>query len=82
MLESGFEEINHRAPWPADAGEKLDSIENSQRSGDALEDDISRPETIRFQGMRVTRFCVDCESTKDQIILNRIVGLKEDTGKD
>lgn len=42
----------------------------------------ARPETIRFQGMRVAYFCVDRESTEENLVLNRIVGLKEDTGKD
>jgi len=42
----------------------------------------ARPETIRFQGMRVAYFCMDRESSEGEVILNRIVGLKEDTGKD
>ncbi len=42
----------------------------------------ARPETIRFQGMRVAYFCLDRASTDGSLILNRIVGLKEDTGKD
>jgi len=47
-----------------------------------VKDGEARPETIRFQGMRVAYFCLDRESTEGDVILNRIVGLKEDTGKD
>ena len=79
MIEIGFEEISRRAPWPAEAGEKLDKVEPTDQSVEATQ---PRPETIRFQGMRVAYFCVDRESTNDEIILNRIVSLKEDTGKD
>ena len=81
MIETGFEEISRRAPWPAEAGEKNGNAETSQKNGveSAAE---PRPETVRFQGMRVAYFCVDRESTKDNLILNRIVSLKEDTGKD
>ena len=41
------------------------------------------PETVRFQGMRMGYFCVDRESgSGGKVVLNRIVSLKEDTGKD
>ncbi len=53
--------------------------EDGEKDGGEKE---ARPETIRFQGMRVAYFCVDRESTEGDVILNRIVGLKEDTGKD
>ena len=68
MLETGFEEIRRRAPWPAEAGEK---------NGDAV-----GPETVRFQGMRMGYFCIDKESDGKKVVLNRIVSLKEDTGKE
>ena len=44
----------------------------------------ARPETVRFQGMRMGYFCVDVESGggDGKLVLNRIVSLKEDTGKD
>jgi len=85
LLEVGFEEIRRRAPWPAEAGERPSEV--GERSGGKDEDGDgggkeARPETIRFQGMRVAYFCVDRESTEGDVILNRIVGLKEDTGKD
>lgn len=91
MIETGFDEICRRAPWPAEAGEK-----DLQHSPDvSVKDDGKEtggtsqggagpgPETIRFQGMRMGYFCVDREKTPDgKVVLNRIVSLKEDTGKD
>ena len=94
MIEIGFEEIRRRAPWPAEAGEKVDEGEEG-KGGDEKDDGgkradeqkgrEARPETVRFQGMRVGYFCVDRDSGEERkggLILNRIVGLKEDTGKD
>ncbi|ODA83105.1 hypothetical protein RJ55_01614 [Drechmeria coniospora] len=66
LIEAGFSEIQARAPWPATAGEA---------SG------TSGPESVRFQAMRVGYFAVDSDSTADKIVLNRIVSLKEDSGK-
>lgn len=82
MIESGFEEIRQRAPWPAEAGEKIPNAETSQANCADPTASKPRPETIRFQGMRVAYFCVDRETTTDNLILNKIVSLKEDTGKD
>ncbi|KAH8681675.1 glutaminyl-tRNA synthetase [Xylariales sp. PMI_506] len=67
MIESGFDEVKRRAPWPEAAGES-----ELGKGG---------PESIRFQGMRVAYFCVDSDSTDDKIVLNKIVSLKEDAGK-
>ncbi|KAK9453839.1 tRNA synthetases class I, catalytic domain-containing protein [Dipodascopsis uninucleata] len=39
------------------------------------------PESMRFQALRVAYFCIDRESTDNDIILNRIVTLKESTTK-
>ena len=74
MIETGFEEIRRRAPWPAEAGEK----------GSDSEGVAAGPETVRFQGMRMGYFCVDKDSSAgmEKVVLNRIVSLKEDTGKD
>ncbi|KAF2742311.1 glutaminyl-tRNA synthetase [Sporormia fimetaria CBS 119925] len=36
---------------------------------------------VRFQALRVAYFCVDVESTEDEIVLNQIVSLREDKGK-
>ena len=100
MIETGFDEICARAPWPAEAGEKADAADdtppdNSSDNAANVEDKAKglyakaaqstkvRPETIRFQGMRMGYFCVDIESKDgEKVILNRIVSLKEDTGKD
>lgn len=38
------------------------------------------PETVRFQALRIGYFCVDKDSASD-VILNRIVTLKEDSAK-
>lgn len=91
MIEIGFKEIRSRAPWPAEAGEngsngsKIDAkLAFADREKGKPDSKIynSPPETIRFQGMRNGYFCVDRESKGDAIVLNRIVTLKEDAGKD
>lgn len=82
MIETGSSEIRRRAPWPVEAGEKLANAETSQANGVEPAVTEPRPEPARFQGMRVAYFCIDRETTKDSLILNRIVSLKEDTGKD
>lgn len=74
MIETGFEEIRRRAPWPAEAGE--------QETGEGKETVVAGPETVRFQGMRMGYFCIDKDSEGGESVLNRIVSLKEDTGKD
>ncbi|KAI9675030.1 MAG: hypothetical protein M1817_001436 [Caeruleum heppii] len=68
-IEVGFDEVRRRAPWPNKDGEA------GPRSGTAP------GETVRFQGTRVGYFCVDKDSTVEQTVLNRIVSLKEDSGK-
>jgi glutaminyl-tRNA synthetase len=67
IIEIGFDEIRRRAPWPEQEGEK-----NNNKSG---------PESVRFQALRVAYFAMDSDSTDDMIVLNRIVTLKEDAGK-
>ncbi|PKS07417.1 hypothetical protein jhhlp_006020 [Lomentospora prolificans] len=66
LVETGYEEIRSRAPWPATAGE---------------ESGTDRPEAVRFQAIRVGYFAMDSDSVGDKIVLNRIVSLKEDSGK-
>ena len=39
------------------------------------------PETVRFQGLRVAYFAMDKDSVEGKVVLNRIVSLKEDSGK-
>lgn len=67
VIESGFDEVRRRAPWPEAAGES-----ELGRGG---------PESVRFQAMRVAYFAMDSDSSDDKIVLNRIVSLKEDAGK-
>ncbi len=69
MIESGFEEVRKRAPWP----EAENTSESKLGAGG--------PETVRFQAMRVAYFAMDTDSTEDKVVLNRIVSLKEDSGK-
>jgi glutaminyl-tRNA synthetase len=73
MIETGFEEIRRRAPWPR--------LEGERKEEGALEE--ARPETVRFQGMRVAYFCVDRDRDEERgkVVLNRIVSLKEDPKK-
>lgn len=69
VIETGLYEIKSRAPWPEEAGEKNRTVKDPG------------PETVRFQGLRVAYFTMDKETTDEKIILNRIVNLKEDSGK-
>ncbi|KAK1759198.1 tRNA synthetases class I, catalytic domain-containing protein [Echria macrotheca] len=66
-IESGFDEVRQRAPWPEAAGE-----DKLGKGG---------PESVRFQAMRVAYFAMDSDTTDDKIVLNRIVSLKEDKEK-
>lgn len=68
MIETGLNEVRRRAPWPEEGGEK----------------GLGRNagwETVRFQGLRVAYFCMDKDSEGEKVVLNRIVSLKEDSGK-
>ncbi|KAF2663238.1 Glutaminyl-tRNA synthetase [Microthyrium microscopicum] len=65
LIEPGFDEVRKRAPWPEAAGEHTSF----------------GPESVRFQAMRVAYFAMDSDSTDDKVVFNRIVSLKEDTGK-
>ena len=83
MIETGFQEIQRRAPWPADPELEKPTVEGKASRSEA-DNDVNpspRSETIRFQGMRVAYFCVDRDSTENKILLNRIVGLKGDARK-
>jgi glutaminyl-tRNA synthetase len=66
MIECGFREIRDRAPWPKEEGEAHGVQDKS---------------SVRFQGLRTAFFCEDLDSSDSKVILNRIVSLKEDTGK-
>lgn len=75
MVEVGLDDIRRRAPWPAEAGEK------GLGDGKVGEANVAGLETVRFQAMRVGYFCLDKDTTSDKVVLNRIVSLKEDSGK-
>ena len=90
MLETGFDEVRARAPWPEKEGEKavesgkVDDPSSEAHTAEAAVTTPSmaaRPETVRFQGLRVAYFAMDTDSTDGKIVLNRIVSLKEDSGK-
>lgn len=66
LIECGFEEIRRRAPWPKEEGEAEGTVGNY---------------SVRFQGLRTGYFALDRDATDDKIVLNRIVSLKEDSGK-
>lgn len=72
MVESGFDEVETRAPWPE---------MRSPDAGTERERGVVGPEAVRFQAMRVAYFCMDSDSTEGKVVLNRIVTLKEDAGK-
>jgi glutaminyl-tRNA synthetase len=67
LIEEGIDEVRRRAPWPEAAGE-------SELGKGGLE-------SVRFQATRVAYFAMDKDTTEDKIVLNRIVSLKEDSGK-
>ncbi|EME85379.1 uncharacterized protein MYCFIDRAFT_42802 [Pseudocercospora fijiensis CIRAD86] len=66
LIEVGFREVKARAPWPNTEGEAKGTADNS---------------SVRFQGLRTAFFAEDQDSTADRVILNRIVSLREDSGK-
>lgn len=70
LIEVGFNEVRRRAPWPEREGEK-----------DAK---VVGKESTRFQALRVGYFAMDTDSDDTpggKVVLNRIVTLKEDAGK-
>ena len=70
MIESGFEYVSKNAPWPKEEGE-------------ARKEGAGHPSCVRFQGVRTAFFALDTDSdvAGRKVVLNRIVSLKEDTGK-
>ena len=67
VVEVGIHEVRRRAPWPELEGEK-----GQAKAG---------PESCRFQALRVGYFALDSDTTDEKLVLNRIVTLKEDAGK-
>lgn len=67
--KAGFQEIEAKSPL--NVGIEGSEFNIEEKKG---------PETVRFQALRIGYFCVDKESGED-IVLNRIVTLKEDSSK-
>lgn len=68
MIECGFEYIKKNAPWPKEEGEA---------------NGMAAKSSARFQGLRTAFFAMDSDSDEasGRVVLNRIVSLKEDSGK-
>ena len=82
LIETGLNEVRRRAPWPEAEGEKGMATKTELKHEQVEEtNDHMGLETVRFQGLRVAYFSLDKDSLADKIVLNRIVSLKEDTGK-
>jgi glutaminyl-tRNA synthetase len=71
LLETGFRYVREHAPWPKEEGEAKGVVDKS---------------SVRFQGIRSAFFALDADSDDlgtgaGKVVLNRIVSLKEDSGK-
>jgi len=66
VIETGFHELRKNSPWRENEG--------------GVPEKKGAPETVRFQAMRTGYFCLDSDSTENEFVLNRIVGLKQDAG--
>lgn len=70
MIEAaGLEEIEQRSPL--NIGVEGSEFNIAEKKG---------PQTVRFQALRIGYFCMDLDSGLD-VVLNRIVTLKEDSSK-
>lgn len=70
MIEPAFMEIQAKSPLNMPYPDEKFSIK--EEAGN---------ETVRFQALRLGYFCLDKDSSNDNIVLNRIVTLKEDAAK-
>lgn len=66
IIEPGFHEVKQKSPWKLPGQEDILSGKEAKWA----------PETVRFQALRVGYFCMDSDSKDDNVILNRIVSLK------
>lgn len=78
LIETGFYEVKERSPWTPVTDASTTSKEDKVLEGHETK---GKPESVRFQALRVGYFCMDKDSTEDSIVLNRIVTLKEDSSK-
>lgn len=67
VMECGFKKIHERKPWPRESKEVPNLHPGNW--------------DVRFQGMRVAYFALDEVREDGKVVLNKIVGLKEDAGK-
>jgi glutaminyl-tRNA synthetase len=97
MVETGFYPLAKRMYEEALAESKsrlarASTAETAEDVPHATIDQLVGPECVRFQGLRVAYFALDSDARMDclgepsrqqgdYIVLNRIVGLKEDSGK-
>ncbi|CDO96304.1 unnamed protein product [Kluyveromyces dobzhanskii CBS 2104] len=70
VSEYNINSVMKNSPWVVDSAKQSEFY---------VEEERGRKEVCRFQAMRVGYFTLDSESTGDDIILNRIVSLKEGT---
>lgn len=75
IVELGFNEVRENSPWKLEAKTEEEKILGGQ-------DIKGAPESVRFQALRVGYYCMDKDSTGSTVVLNRIVTLKEDKGKE
>lgn len=70
IVEANFNEVVTKSPWNVEEAkdQEFNVVEDKATSG---------PEIVRFQALRVGYFALDKDSTSDNIVLNRIVSLKE-----
>lgn len=80
LIETGFWEVKEKSPWKPSLGAGGEEVSKEEQVLEGHETK-GEPESVRFQALRVGYFCMDKDSTKESIVLNRIVTLKEDSAK-
>ena len=69
MIEIGLDVVKQRMMLPEESGQ----VDAEKKHAGF--------EAVRFQGLRVAYFAMDKDSADGKVVLNRIVGLKEDSGR-
>ncbi|KAK6458363.1 glutaminyl-tRNA synthetase [Scheffersomyces xylosifermentans] len=70
VIEPSFREVVAKSPWNVEIPGSDFNIKEKKGNN-----------TVRFQALREGYFCEDKDSTDNEVILNRIVTLKEDSAK-
>ncbi|MBE3047098.1 hypothetical protein IMZ48_32165 [Candidatus Bathyarchaeota archaeon] len=93
LVETGFEEVRESAPWPATVGEGKGKPEAVRFQAIRVGYFVSFSRSLLlsalycavrcevYDGMLTRLQAMDEDSTADKVVLNRIVSLKEDSGK-